>query len=405
MAAMKWIIVSLIAIFALAVSPWVIAMAYMQIAGQVVEGKATAKCEAILMPGGDSWDHLFEITYSYRPLDSSYPEIAKHRVDSALYRRTQVGSAVPVRYSPLRVIRGVVGMGSFLDESSLFSRLGVDLFTAHHLIVISIVSVGFLTALFAYGKKSGRLGLLAAWIVVMPAPVLFLAITAFIAFPGLFLAWRSSKKAGYGLLLLGSVPFSAVVVYLQIPQPTQIPADLQRQATATVRQVRVVNEIWTDYGKGAEDAGGQGIRKPFQMVDLEFRPDGASDSVHALDRVDINSVRGLREGATVQIAYSFADPSVARIAGGSRNYPRATLIYLLGLTYGIGGILAFVVLPGLALIDRFSHSLTKLLPVRSPEEGVELISRVSANHPRRETIEKVVRALQKQQQRDPAKHK
>jgi hypothetical protein len=401
---MKWIIIALLAVVALAISPWAIAMGYMQIEGHVVEGKVIAKREAILLPGGDSWDHVFEITYSYRPLGSTYTETATHRVDSTLYRRMQVGSIARIRYSPLRMPRSVVGMGSFLEGSSLLSRLGLDLFTARSLIVISIVSVGLLTALFAYRKKSGRLGLLAAWIVAMPAPVLFLAITAFIAFPGLFLACRSSKKVGYGLLLLGSIPFSAVVVYLQIPQPTQIPADLQRHAMATVRQVHVVNEIWTDYGKSAEDAGGQGIRKPFQIVDLEFRPDGASDSVHALDRLDMNSAPGLREGATVQIAYSLADPNIAFIYGGTRNYPRVTLMYLLGLTYGIAGILAFVLLPGLALMDRFFHSLTKLLPVRASGEDPQLISRVPANHPQRETIEKVLRALQKQGRRDTAEH-
>jgi hypothetical protein len=98
---MKWFIIALLAIVALAITPWAIAMAYMQIAGQVVEGKVTAKREAILMLGADSWDHLFEITYSYRPLDSRYPETAKHRVGAALYRRTQIGSALRIRYSPL----------------------------------------------------------------------------------------------------------------------------------------------------------------------------------------------------------------------------------------------------------------------------------------------------------------
>jgi hypothetical protein len=85
---MKWVIITLLAIVAAAVSPWAIAMAYMQISGQVVEGKVTGKREAILMPGGDSWDHIFEITYRYQPLDSRYPETATHRVGSALYRRT-----------------------------------------------------------------------------------------------------------------------------------------------------------------------------------------------------------------------------------------------------------------------------------------------------------------------------
>lgn len=394
---MKWFFFALLAILALAVSPWVIAMAYMQMAGQVVEGKVTGKREAIVMPGGDSWDHLFEITYKYQPHDSTYPETATHRVDPVLYRQAQIDSTVLVRYSPLRIMRWVVGLGSFLDESSLLSRLGLDLFTARYLVVISIVSIGLLTALFAYRKKSGRLGLLAAWIVTIPAPVLFLAITAYIMCPGLVLSWRSSKKAGYGLLLLGSIPLSAAVVYWQIPQPARVPADSQHYAAAIARQVRVVDEIWTNYGKGAEDAGGQGIRRPFQMVELEFRPDSASDSIHVLDRVDLNSVAGLREGGTVQIVYSSSDPRIARIVGGTRNYSRLNLEYLLGLTYGIGSILAFLVLPGVMLVDRLFDSLKRALPFVSQEESARVISRFPAGDPKRLAIEKAFRNLQKRQ--------
>lgn len=90
-------------------------------------------------------------------------------------------------------------------------------------------------------------------------------------------------------------------------------------------------QIWTSYGKDAGEAGGQHIGQPFQMVDPVFRPEGASDSMYVLDRVDPSRVAGLRERGTVQILYSSADPAIARMVGGTPTYPRSNLIYLLGL--------------------------------------------------------------------------
>jgi hypothetical protein len=240
------------------------------------------------------------------------------------------------------------------------------------------------------------LGIMAAWIALIPAPVPFLAITAFIVFPILFWSWRYNKASSYGWLFLVSIPFSAAVVYWGIPQAAELPVD-PLYTTAIVRQVRVVDEIWTNYGKDAEDAGGQRIRQPFQMVDLEFKPDAASESMHVLDRIDLNSVSGLREGGTTQIAYSSANPEIVRIAGGTRKYPRVNSVYLLGLTYGIGGILAFVVLPGMMLADKFFYYVRKTLPFASKEESLGLISRLPAGDPRRVAIEKTMQALRKRQ--------
>jgi hypothetical protein len=400
---MKWVIVALLAILALAISPWVIGMAYLHLAGHVVEGKVIGKREAILLPGGDSWDHVLEVTYRYQPSDSNHPEIAKHRVDAPLYRRTKIGDSVSVRYSQLRMLRPVVGVGSFLDESSLLSRLGIELFTPRHLASIATIVVGSLIALFAYKRRNVGLGIIAVWIVLVTAPVPFLAVTAFIIFPMLFWAWRLKRKSLYGWLFLGSIPFSATFVYFDIPQPTELPAN-PRQSMAIVRQVRVVDEIWTNYGKDAEDAGGQHIRQPFQMIDLEFTPDSSSDSRHVLDRVDVNGVPGLREGATTQIVYSSADPEIARIVGGTRNYPRLNLEYLLGLTYGIGGILAFLVAPGMMLVDKFFTSLKKVLPSASPDASLRMISRLSADDPRRAAIERVLLRARQKLQKDTPEH-
>ena len=53
-----------------------------------------------------------------------------------------------------------------------------------------------------------------------------------------------------------------------------------------------VHAIW-----GTRRSGGPSLPQPFQMVDVEFTPEGAKEPVHALDRVDLNSIPGLRDGA------------------------------------------------------------------------------------------------------------
>jgi hypothetical protein len=244
------------------------------------------------------------------------------------------------------------------------------------------------------------LGLVAALVGAAAAPVVLLAITALFAFPFLFWSWRGTPGKGYGWLLLGSIAWSAGVLYWRVPQPTPIPQEPQHNATATVRQVRVVDQIWTNYkaGQDTDDGGGQGIRRPFQMVDLEFTPAGASDSIHVLDRVDLDSVPGLHEGARIPICYSSAQPSIARIVGGTRNYAQVTLVYLMGLTYAIGGALAFVVFPAVALAERLFRSCASRLPFRSAEEAIQRISRLPANDPRRKAIEKAMRSRQRREE-------
>ena len=68
-----------------------------------------------------------------------------------------------------------------------------------------------------------------------------------------------------------------------------------------------------------------------------------------------------------------------RVATAGRNYPRATLFYLLGLTYGIGGVLAFVVLPGLLLVERFFHFVAKSLRVPGDLSFMQTVAEFPCN--------------------------
>ena len=98
--------------------------------------------------------------------------------------------------------------------------------------------------------------------------------------------------------------------------------------------------------------GGQSISHPFQMVDVEFTPGARAESVHALDRVDLGSVPGLREGAVVPVTYPLADPRAGWMSIGTRDYGRRAWTYILALTYGIGAVVAFLVFPAVYAVLR-----------------------------------------------------
>src|SRR4029077_6551735 len=106
---------------------------------------------------------------------------------------------------------------------------------------------------------------------------------------------------------------TTVVLYCRFPWPAAPPRGPQAHATAVVRDVRTVDQIWASSSSSGESSGGQPIRHPFQLVDLEFTPGDRAEAVHALDRIDPASVPGLVRGATVPVAYPVADPRSARM--------------------------------------------------------------------------------------------
>lgn len=112
-----------------------------------------------------------------------------------------------------------------------------------------------------------------------------------------------------------------------------------------MRQVRQADEVWSNTWENSGRDGGEMVLRPFQMVDLEFTPERATEPIHVLDRVDMNSVAGLREGSIVPIQYSAVDADSARIVGASRNYAWQAIIYLFCLVHGTGVLIAFVFIP------------------------------------------------------------
>jgi len=191
---MKRVIATLLLLAALAVGPWVVSAAYMAIAGIIVAGKVTAKREAILMPGGDTARHIFEITYEYQVRDWYYRETAVQRVDAAFYRTLAVGSAVQVRYSPSRLLRSVKGMGVYLEGASPLSRLHYGPPDQRDLGITAALALALVMGLAAYRRKSKPLGAVAALLIGTCFPSVLLLACGVLVFPLLF--WASRRNPG-----------------------------------------------------------------------------------------------------------------------------------------------------------------------------------------------------------------
>jgi hypothetical protein len=326
------------ALLALALAWRVVPEAYVAIAGVTVTGQVIARREFFDLPGEDRWRHVFEIEYRYRPLDEPRPVSASHQVDAAFYEHLQVGAPVQVRYSPWAPLRLVRAVGSVLVGSTWLSRIPFESDTVRGAFEMAGLAVAALLGYAAYRRRSRPLGWLAGLAGAIWISTIVLA--GYLVFAVLFWAWRRNPGRGFGWLLLASMVFSTLTLYWRIPQPAASIVGPQRQATAIVGQTRLVTALW-----GGWRLSGQPIPRPFQMVDLQFVPQGAKNPVHVLDRVDTGTVSGLTAGAHVRIIYPETEPRAARIAGGTRRFARDALLHILEVTYGIGAALAFLLFP------------------------------------------------------------
>jgi len=324
------------------------------IGGTVVTGDVIAKHESIELPLQDTWRQVFDVSYRYQPREQPASVTGHHSVDAALYERVKVGAPVKVRYRRLSILGREFGIGSGLADASWWSRLPVRSESARQSMEILAMVAAIVLAAIAYRRNTRLLGLIAGAIgVSVMSTVLVLG---FVLFPLLLWAWRGNRGRGFGWVLLSSMALTAAGIYERIPQPAPLPSGPVARTVAIVRGLRTVDQIWASWSTGGDSDGGQPIRQPFQMVDVEFTPQGASESVHALDRVDAGSIAGLREGSMVPVMYSLAQPRSAVIAAGTRHFGRRALLHVLELTYGIGGALALIGLVGVSIAQRVVRS-------------------------------------------------
>src|SRR5204862_7359057 len=132
---------------------------------------------------------------------------------------------------------------------------------------VEIAGFGVVAVLgvMAYRRKSQLLRFIA--VVTTVTWLSGVLLIGFFAFPMLFWYWRRSHERLWGVALLLSMALSVAVLNWRIPRPPPEPSSPTQHASAVVRHVEVVREIWDTSGEGS-----QGIARPFQMADLEFTP-------------------------------------------------------------------------------------------------------------------------------------
>jgi hypothetical protein len=89
----------------------------------------------------------------------------------------------------------------------------------------------------------------------------------------------------------------------------------------------VVREVWhvTEYSH--RRSGTSPLRWPFDIVQLDFTPDGRVGSVIAVDVVEAASAPDLKNGDSVQISWPEDDPRSAKIVGARPGAPWANWFY------------------------------------------------------------------------------
>jgi hypothetical protein len=115
--------------------------------------------------------------------------------------------------------------------------------------------------------------------------------------------------------LLMFLTFAAAIVagvtWLVLPAPWLPALDAPvRTAQAEVRRLETVTRSFIN-GRRADIPAPQ----PWELVELQFVPEGGDQPVVAVDGVDAGSVPGLAIGARVPVSYNARDPRDARLPG------------------------------------------------------------------------------------------
>lgn len=123
-------------------------------------------------------------------------------------------------------------------------------------------------------------------------------------------------------LLLAWLCFT--VIYLVLPRAEHQPQQ-PVPGTAAVDSITTIDALGE-----TDDFDGIPLRQPFQIVSLKYIPQGMDTAVTAIDKIDEESVPGLKEGQNAAIVYDAAHPRIASLLGATRSFPaRAWMIVIL----------------------------------------------------------------------------
>jgi hypothetical protein len=237
---------------------------YLDVAGIVVEAQVTSTEERISYrprtPG--AWSRSFWAAVTFTAPDG--PAMAPLWIDEGRYDALRPGATVAVRYLPLL---------SFIARPADQSTRAL-------------------------------------------VPWRWLAIAAGVAACAgiLWLGLRRASPVLKGLTVLAAIVFGVIWIRFPTPWPPPIEPPV-RTATAEVRSVRTVTHSFLSGGSTGTVAAPQ----PWEVVELQFVPEGRDKPVIAVDGVDVGSVAGLEVGARLPVSYSANRPRDARLVG-ARTY-------------------------------------------------------------------------------------
>ena len=155
-------------------------------------------------------------------------------------------------------------------------------------------------------------------------PQIKLGVGVVVAIAMLLWVWRRSRLPGFGWAM-GALIVCGItaLLFYDFPRPTPAPAGETRAASGKVKSLRRIDMLMnTSRSRGVE------AHQPVDVVGVEFVPQGFHDPVLAVDLVDRGSIRGLAEGATVEVDYEAAQPRTAWLRSATRTFLRRNLIGL-----------------------------------------------------------------------------
>jgi hypothetical protein len=181
--------------------------------------------------------------------------------------------------------------------------------------------------------------------VFVPLALIFMALLA------IFFLYRALRIRMAAWLLLAWLCFT--VGYLVLPRAEPDPRR-PVTGTATVDSITQIDTVGE-----TDNSDGIPLQQPYQIVRLKFVPEGMDTAVTAIDKIDEDSVPGLKEGQSAAIVYDATNPRIARLQVGTRSFPRQArvIVILCCIAFAVLAVLGWVV-------SRFFRKVRRSLPSR-----------------------------------------
>jgi len=314
-------------------APFVLSSRYIDARGVEIQGRVFEKREYVNVQDSE-WERICEVTAVYTPPDEYGTPYLVERLGPAAFDGLHKGGPVTLRYLRREDLPRVPG-SKVLREMRLLRA----------------------------AKMAGRIGIdpnvkRALWWVGLGVLLLSL--------------WRMARLPGFAWLAGGAVAvLLAATLNSEFPWATPAPRSGIRSADGRVVSVGTISRLFSGH-----QTSGMQAEQPIQVIAVQFFPAGKTEPVLAIDLIDEGSIAGLKEGAAARVQYEDSAPRVARVEGGTREFPSRNLYGVFrdsAVTVAVlAAIFTVVALAGKALGRVFSRrlptgSIARPRDKRSPE--------------------------------------